>query len=98
MVSLIKIMRCCHTNIFTEQGMTYDIDAETGMLKPTQFDIKSNLDIPEVKAEFKHLYSYGMELIKRGLIDLDTCKDIVKKRLIDRTGMSPEEFDKWLGY
>ena len=78
--------------------MTYDIDAETGRLSPTQFDIKNNLDIPEVKAEFKHLYEYGMELIKRGLIDLDTGKDIVTKRLIERTGLSPEEFDKWLGY
>ena len=78
--------------------MRYDIDADTGRLTPTQFDIKNNLDIPEVKAEFKHLYEYGMELIKRGLIDLDACKDIVKKRLIDRTGLLPEEFDKWLGY
>ncbi|KAL7532624.1 hypothetical protein ACHAXR_009155 [Thalassiosira sp. AJA248-18] len=84
--------------LMIEQGMMYDIDAETGRLSPTQFDIKSNLDIPEVKAEFKHLYAYGMELIKRGLIDLDTCKEIVEKRLIQRTGLSPEEFDKWLGY
>lgn len=78
--------------------MTYDIDAETGRLSPTEFDIKNNLDIPEVKKEFKHLYSYGMELIKRGLIDLDTAKEVVQKRLIQRTGMEPEEFDKWLGF
>jgi len=84
--------------LMIEQGMTYDIDAETGRLTPTQFDIKNNLDIPEVKAEFKHLYAYGMELIKRGLIDLETCKGIVTKRLIERTGLTPEEFDKWLGY
>eukprot|EP00578_Thalassiosira_sp_NH16_P023543 CAMPEP_0181104990 /NCGR_PEP_ID=MMETSP1071-20121207/15726_1 /TAXON_ID=35127 /ORGANISM="Thalassiosira sp., Strain NH16" /LENGTH=232 /DNA_ID=CAMNT_0023188233 /DNA_START=29 /DNA_END=727 /DNA_ORIENTATION=+ len=84
--------------LMIEQGMTYDIDPDTGRLTPTQFDIKENLDIPEVKKEFKHLYSYGMELIKRGLIDLDACKDIVEKRLIERTGLSPEEFDKWLGY
>jgi len=84
--------------LMIEQGMLYDIDAETGRLTPTQFDIKANLDIPEVKSEFKHLYEYGMELIKRGLIELDTCKGIVEKRLIDRTGLSPEEFDKWLGY
>merc|ERR1711957_255274 len=84
--------------LMIEQGMTYDIDAETGRLTPTQFDVKQNLDIPEVKAEFKHLYQYGMELIKRGLVDLDTGKDIVTRRLIRRTGLSPEEFDKWLGY
>ena len=84
--------------LMIEQGMTYDIDAETGRLRPTQFNIQQNLDVPEVKGEFKHLYSYGMELIRRGLIDLETCKDVVKKRLIDRTGLSPEEFDNWLGY
>mmetsp|Transcript_4281 Transcript_4281/g.9366 ORF Transcript_4281/g.9366 Transcript_4281/m.9366 type:complete len:217 (-) Transcript_4281:235-885(-) len=84
--------------LMIEQGMLYDIDAENGRLTPTQFDIKANLEIPEVKSEFKHLYEYGMELIKRGLIELDTCKGIVEKRLIDRTGLSPEEFDKWLGY
>ena len=38
-----------------EQGMMYDVDADTGALTETQFDIKNNLDIPEVKAEFKHL-------------------------------------------
>lgn len=84
--------------LMIEQGMLYDVDAETGKLSPTQFDIKANLDIPEVKSEFKHLYSYGMQLIARDLIDLDICKDVVKERLINRTGLSPEEFDKWLGY
>lgn len=81
-----------------EQGMMYDVDADTGVLTPTQFDIKNNLDIPEVKAEFKHLYTYGMELIKRGMIDLETAKECVKTRLIERTGLSPEEFDEWLGF
>ncbi|KAL7551473.1 hypothetical protein ACHAWF_014658 [Thalassiosira exigua] len=93
-----KILALRIYELMIEQGMTYDIDPDTGKLGPTQFDIKNNLDIPEVKAEFKHLYSYGMELIKRGLIDLETCKGVVEKRLIDRTGLSPEEFDKWLGY
>jgi len=84
--------------LMIEQGMTYDINAETGRLSPTKFDVKKNLDIPEVKAEFKHLYGYGMQLIQKGLIDMEACKDIVKKRLISRTGLTPEEFDKWLGY
>ena len=78
--------------------MLYDVDADTGKLSPTDFDIKNNLDIPEVKAEFDHLYKYGIELIKRGMIDVDLAKETVKERLIKRTGLSPEEFDEWLGY
>lgn len=93
-----KILALRIYELMIEQGMTYDIDAETGRLTPTQFDVKNNLDIPEVKKEFKHLYSYGMELIKRELIDLDTAKEVVQKRLIQRTGLEPEEFDKWLGF
>ena len=84
--------------LMIEQGMLYDIDAETGKLSLTNFDIKNNLDIPEVKAEFAHLYKYGMQLIGRDLIDIETCKGVVQKRLIDRTGLTPEKFDEWLGY
>lgn len=78
--------------------MKYDVDANTGVLTPTQFDIKNNLDVSEVKAEFNHLYKYGMELIRRGMIDVEVAKDVVKTRLIERTGLTPEEFDEWLGY
>jgi len=84
--------------LMIEQGMLYDMDAETGTFTPTQFDIKNNLDVPEVKKEFDHLYKYGMELIRRGMIDVETAKETVKERLIKRTGLSPEEFDRWLGY
>lgn len=84
--------------LMIEQGMTYDVDAETGKLSPTQFDIKNNLDIPEVKAEFAHLYQYGMQLISRDLLDVDVAKECVRTRLIERTGKTPEEFDAWLGY
>ena len=68
------------------------------MLSPTNFDIKNNLDIPEVKSEFAYLYKYGMNLCFAGVIDVEIMKDIVKTRLIQRTGLSPEEFDSWLGY
>ena len=93
-----KILAIKIYELMIEQGMTYDINPETGRLSPTEFDIKNNLEIPEVKSEFKQLYEYGMQLIQRGLIGMDDCKEIVKSRLIDRTGLSPEEFDKWLGY
>ena len=81
-----------------EQGMTYDQDPETGVLTPTGYDIKSNLDTPEVKSEFSYLYKYGMNLIAKGVVDIDTVKSIVKERLIERTGLSPEEFDEWMGF
>lgn len=84
--------------LMIEQGMRYDQNPETGKLSPTNYDIKKNLDVPEVKQEFAHLYKYGMNLIAMEMIDIDTAKEIVEKRLIQRTGLKPEEFDAWLGY
>ena len=84
--------------LLIETGMTYDQDPDTGSLALTNFDIKTGLEIPEVKQEFAYLYKYGMGLIAKGVVDVDTIKDVVKSRLIERTGLSPEEFDEWLGY
>jgi hypothetical protein len=84
--------------LMIEQGMLYDKDPETGILTPTGYDIPSNLDVPEVQKEFKYLYTYGMSLIAGGIISIETVKDIVKDRLIARTGLEPEEFDAWLGF
>lgn len=84
--------------LMIEQGMLYDKDPETGTLTPTGYDIPSNLDVPEVQKEFKYLYTYGMSLIAGGIISIETVKDIVKDRLIARTGLEPEEFDTWLGF
>lgn len=84
--------------LMIERGMTYDEDPDNGTLTPTDFDIKANLDVPEVKEEFSYLYRYGMSLISKGLASTDGIKDIVEKRLIARTGKTPEEFDAWLGF
>ena len=81
-----------------EVGMLYDRDPETGIMTPTNFDIKTSLEVPEVKSEFDYLYKYGINLVGSGLIAEEKMKEIVKSRLIERTGKSPEEFDKWLGY
>jgi len=84
--------------LMIERGMRYDEDPDTGRLTPTDFDIPNNLEVPEVKKEFSHLYSYGMMLMNRGMLEAEPLKEIVIERLIKRTGLSPEEFDKWLGY
>ena len=84
--------------LMIEQGMLYDVDLQTGIMTPTEWDIKENLETPEVKQEFFSLYSYGMKMIARGLMEIDDVKKVVKERLIDRTGMAPEEFDEWLGF
>ena len=85
-------------DLMIERAMRYDEDPDTGSLTPTGFDIPNNLEVPEVKKEFSHLYSYGMMLMNRGMLDGEVLKEIVIERLIKRTGLSPEEFDKWLGY
>lgn len=80
-----------------ERGMIYDEAPETGTLTPTEFDIPSNLKVPEVQSEFGYLYKYGMMLLSKGLLTEDQVKETVLERLIKRTGLSPEEFDAWLG-
>ena len=86
-------------DLMIERAMLYDEDPDTGSLSPTGFDdIPNNLDIPEVKKEFKHLYAYGMNLMKKGFLDGEALKETVVERLVKRTGLTPEEFDTWLGY
>mmetsp|Transcript_2403 Transcript_2403/g.5214 ORF Transcript_2403/g.5214 Transcript_2403/m.5214 type:complete len:206 (-) Transcript_2403:89-706(-) len=84
--------------LMIERAMRFDADPDTGALTPTGFDIPNNLEIPEVKEEFSHLYSYGMMIMDKGLLEAEVLKEIVIERLIKRTGLTPEEFDKWLGY
>lgn len=84
--------------LMIERGMRYDEAPETGTLTPTEFDIPANLEVKEVQDEFRHLYGYGMMLMQKGLLTEDQVKTSVIERLIKRTGLSPEEFDKWLGY
>lgn len=84
--------------LMIERGLRYDEAPETGILTPTEFNIPDNLEVKEVKDEFGHLYRYGMMLMDRGLLTVDQVKETVLERLIKRTGLSPEEFDTWLGY
>lgn len=85
--------------LMIEAGMLYDRDPDTGTMTPTGFsDLKNMLDVPEVKAEFQYLYQYGMNLISTGVATVDSIKEVVKERLIERTGLTPEKFDEWLGY
>jgi hypothetical protein len=94
----MKVLASIIYELMIERGMMYDEEPETGTLTPTDFDIKNNLDIKEVKDEFFYLYKYGMMLMDRGVLTGDAVKTIVLERLIKRTAMSPEDFDKWLGY
>lgn len=84
--------------LMIERGMLYDEDPDTGSLTPTEFDIPSNLHVPEVKQEFLHLYKYGMMLLDKGLLTADQVKETALERLVKRTGLEPEKFDEWLGF
>jgi hypothetical protein len=62
-------------DLMLERGMLYDEAPETGTLTPTAFNIKENLDVKEVKDEFRYLYKYGMNMMTSGLLSreqLDT--------------------------
>jgi len=91
-------LSCAIYALMIERGMTYDEDPDTGVLTPTEFVVKDNLDVPEVKEEFSYLYRYGMSLISKGLVSVDNVKKIVTDRLIARTGLDPVAFDDWLGF
>jgi hypothetical protein len=84
--------------LMIERGMNYEVCPDTGTMTATHVDVPSNLDAPEVRQEFLHLYTYGMNLIQNGLISVDDTKSIVEQRLIPRTGLTPTEFDEWLGF
>jgi hypothetical protein len=84
--------------LMIERGMLYNADPDTGALTPTDFDIPNNLNVPEVQQEFSHLYKYGMTLMEKGWISVDDLTTTVVERLVKRTGLTPEEFDTWLGY
>ena len=97
--SSVSDIALCVYQLMIERGMLYDEDPETGSLTPTTFDdIPSNLDIPEVKKEFLHLYKYGMMLMDKGLLNGEQVKETVVERLVKRTGLTPEKFDEWLGF
>jgi len=40
----------------------------------------------------------GAGVVAEGILDIEDAKEIVANRLIARTGLSPLEFDEWLGY
>lgn len=84
--------------LLIEKAMRYDLDPATGRMTPTEFNIKENLDVPAVKNEFFRQYSFGMQAAMTGVLDIEKVKEIVVERLINRTGLTPEEFDKWLGF
>jgi hypothetical protein len=85
--------------LLIEKGMRYDLDTDTGALTKTQFsDLTQLLDNRAVKNEFFRLYSFGMQTAATGVLDVETVKRIVEDRLVSRTGLSPLEFDKWLGF
>ena len=85
--------------LLIEKGMRFDFDPDTGALTETQFsDLTQLLDNRAVKNEFFRLYSFGMQAAMTGVLDSETVKSIVEERLVSRTGLSPIEFDAWLGF
>jgi len=85
--------------LLIEKGMRFDFDPDTGALTETQFsDLTQLLDNRAVKNEFFRLYSFGMQAAMTGVLDSETVKSIVEERLVSRTGLSPVEFDAWLGF
>ena len=88
------------TNIYlllVDQSLDYDTVEKDGMvvLVPTVVDYM-NAEDPVVKEKMKYVYSYGIQMYKRGIIEAEQLKKIVLDRLAGRIGMDGPTFDRYL--
>jgi hypothetical protein len=49
-----------------------------------------------VREKLAYIYSYGITMFKRGMLDGDSLKEIVLADIAGRVNMDGPEFDKWL--
>jgi len=88
------------TNIYlllVDQSLDYDTVEEGDLVSmvPTTVDYYNTED-PRVKDKMRYVYSYGISMFKRGMIDGEHLKSIVLEKLAGRIGMDGPTFDQYL--
>ncbi|KAL1528439.1 hypothetical protein AB1Y20_009786 [Prymnesium parvum] len=78
------------------QALEYEL-SDDGMLKPSSLDFSDLSTDEEAKKEtMRYVYSYGITMYKRGLIELEPLQELVLSQLAGRVGMDGKRFDEWL--
>lgn len=80
--------------MLVDQHLNYDMTKE-GQMVPTIVDY-SKTDDAEVKAKVGYVYSYGISMMKNGLIAQDKLIDTVLNRVATQVNMDGPALDKWL--
>jgi len=81
-------------DMLIEQTLDYDVTEEKKMVASTRDYSKT--DDPLVKEKIGYVYTYGINMLKRGLIAEDAVRDIVVGKICSRVGMDGAELDQWL--
>ena len=79
--------------LMVEQALDYDVN--DGQLFKTKLDI-TNKEDDAVKEKLMYIYSYGITMFKRGLIQQEPLQQIVEERIAKRVGLDGPGLDQWL--
>ena len=85
------------TRLLVDQALDYDTLETDGqvVLVPTSVDY-TNLEDPRIKDKMKYVYTYGIGMYTRGMMEAEQLKAIVLERLAGRIGMDGPAFDRYL--
>ena len=64
-------------------------------MQKTKVDF-GNLEDEEVMKKMTYIYTYGISMFKKGLIEEEALKDAVLNRLAAKVGKDGPGFDQWL--
>eukprot|EP00322_Chrysochromulina_rotalis_P020840 CAMPEP_0115866124 /NCGR_PEP_ID=MMETSP0287-20121206/20086_1 /TAXON_ID=412157 /ORGANISM="Chrysochromulina rotalis, Strain UIO044" /LENGTH=177 /DNA_ID=CAMNT_0003320679 /DNA_START=14 /DNA_END=547 /DNA_ORIENTATION=+ len=79
--------------VMVEQALDYDV--KEGKLFKTEVDY-SNKDDDRVREKMAYIYSYGITMYKRGLIEPEPLQRIVVNKIAARIGLDGPGLDQWL--
>ena len=81
--------------LLVEQALDYDM--KEGTMVTTSVDW-ANVDTADdkVREKMAYIYTYGINMFKRGYISEDSLKDAILNKVACRVGMDGPTFDKWL--
>merc|ERR1712196_406016 len=80
--------------LLIDQQLNYDMNAEDKLV-PTKLDFSKKEDAT-VFQKINYVYSYGINMLKRGMIDREPLTRIVEEKIAKKVGMDGKALDEWL--